>query len=139
MKFLHNHTQFQTKCHICNELSIILGSKHVPITSELYNGLIRSFPHCLTSHWNYNSDATSHTRCMYRVTFWLKNDKVHDLTAFYCIFLIPLTKLSICILPISYHQSGEIISYIKHVLSKIKVGNEIFAQSYTLSDKMSYM
>ena len=62
-----------------------------------------------------------------------------DFISFNCIFLTKLIKLSICILPISYHQSGEIISYLKHVLSKFKVGNEIFAQSYTISDKMSYM
>ena len=112
MKFLHSQTPFQTKCHICNELRIIQGSKHVPTASKLDNGLIRSFPHCLKSHWKYNIDATSDTRCMYWVTFWLKNDKLDDFISFYCIFLIQLIKFSICILPASYHQSGEVISYI---------------------------
>ena len=112
MKFLHNHTPCQTKCHICNELRLIQGSKHVPLTSKLDNGCIRRFPHCLKSHRKYNIDATSNTRCMYRVPFWLKNDKLDDFTAFYCIFLIQLNKFSICILPTRFHQSGEVISYI---------------------------
>ena len=75
---LHNHTPFLSKCHICNELRIMQGSKHVPTASKLDNGLIRSFPHCLNSQWKYNIDATSDARCLYWVTFWLKNDKLDD-------------------------------------------------------------
>ena len=63
---------------------------------------------------------------MSRKTFWLKNDKLDDFIAFYCIFLIQLIKFSICMLPKSYHQSGGIISYLLHVLSKFKVGNETY-------------